>query len=122
LKIHKTYSILSVLLFLIELYIARYLTDSIIRPFVGDVLVVILLYTGIRSFIFIPYLKLAVGVLLFAYGVELSQALGLIYVLHWENYRWAQLLLGSVFDWWDMVAYTIGFIIILLFERQLNNY
>jgi len=52
-----------------ELYIARYVTDSIIRPFVGDMLVVILLYTGIRSFMSLPYLKLAVGVLLFAYGV-----------------------------------------------------
>jgi len=100
-----------------ELYIARYVTDSIIRPFVGDMLVVILLYTGIRSFMSLPYLKLAVGVLLFAYGVELSQALELIYVLHWENYRWAKLLLGSVFDWWDMLAYTLGFFSIHFFER-----
>ena len=114
---YKTYSILSVLLFLVELYIARYVTDSIIRPFVGDALIVILIYTGIRSFISLPYLKLAVGVLLFAYGIEALQALGLIYILQWEDKQWARLLLGHVFDWKDLIAYTIGFLVILTFEK-----
>jgi uncharacterized membrane protein len=40
-RFHKTYFLLAVLLFVIELLIALYLHDRFIRPHVGDFLVVI---------------------------------------------------------------------------------
>ncbi|HIB66328.1 MAG TPA: DUF2809 domain-containing protein, partial [Phycisphaerales bacterium] len=39
-----TYLVLTLLLLAVEVYIGLYVRDSFIRPFVGDMLVVVLLY------------------------------------------------------------------------------
>jgi len=44
------YLILTTILFAIEVLIALFVTDKIIRPFVGDVLIVILLYCLVSVF------------------------------------------------------------------------
>ena len=45
------YGVATLVIFLVEFLIARYVHDSFIRPYVGDVLVVILLYTFVRIFV-----------------------------------------------------------------------
>jgi glucan phosphoethanolaminetransferase (alkaline phosphatase superfamily) len=72
-RFHKTYFLLAVLLFVIELLIALYLHDRFIRPHVGDCLVVIFLYCFFRAFFKIPYLKVALSMLLFSYLIEVTQ-------------------------------------------------
>jgi hypothetical protein len=61
------YFIVAVILFGIEVLIALYIKDNFIRPYVGDVLVVILLYCLIKSFINTTVLTTAIGVLLFSF-------------------------------------------------------
>jgi hypothetical protein len=51
-------------LFLIEVGIAVFIQDRIIRPYIGDLLVVILIYCFIRSCYNIPVMTLSLGVLL----------------------------------------------------------
>lgn len=69
---------LSVIIFGIEVLIATFAHDKIIRPYVGDLLVVILIYCFVKAFLNTPVLNTAIAVLLFAYMVEVLQFFNLI--------------------------------------------
>ncbi len=91
--------------------IAKYLKDQFIRGFIGDVLVVILIYCFLRTFINADHKKIAFGVFLFACSVEILQAFTFVKVLGLEQNKIASIVLGSTFDWKDIMAYFIGFLI-----------
>lgn len=113
-RFSKTYFLLAVLLFVIEVLIALYMHDRIIRPYIGDLLVVILLYCFVRAFVNISPVKIAIGVLLFSYLIEVLQYLKLVKLLGLQNSRIANVVFGNLFEWIDLVAYTVGIIIIVL--------
>lgn len=74
LTVNKNYLYFTVLLFIVETLIAIYVHDQFIRPYLGDVLVVILIYCFVRSFLKNTCRPDAfVGVLLFSYFIELLQ-------------------------------------------------
>ncbi|WP_183562861.1 DUF2809 domain-containing protein [Mucilaginibacter sp. SP1R1] len=106
----------ALLLLLIEILIGRYAHDNIIRPYGGDFLVVILLYCLVKSFLNTPAFKTALGVLLFAYAVEVSQYFHLTQLLGLQNSKAAVLLLGSSFSWIDMLCYTLGMALVIGIE------
>ncbi len=114
----------TVVLFIIEVFIALYVNDSFIRPYFGDVLVVILIYCFIKSFVITDVLKTAIGVLLFSYVIELLQYYRFVEVLGLQEYKLAKVVLGTSFAWHDIVAYTAGFLIVvgaeLVFNRNIN--
>jgi Protein of unknown function (DUF2809) len=87
-----------------------------LRGFVGDMLAVVLVYYGLKSFVRAPKLWLAFAALLVGYGVELAQ-----YLSHLAGWNISQPILrtivGSTPDWWDMLAYTLGFGLVLIAER-----
>src|ERR1700735_3381100 len=112
-----SYFLLTVLLFTAELFIGLYMQDAIIRPYGGDFLVVILIYCFIRSFISTPVLATAIGVLLFAYAVEISQYFHLVNVLGLERSSLAKAVLGTSFSFIDLLMYTLGTITILVVEH-----
>lgn len=104
-------------LLIIEVGIALYVDDQIIRPFIGDLIVVILMYCFVRAFTKLPYLKVIIGVLLFAYLVEALQATSFIDWAGLSDHKMAKIILGSTFDWKDVLAYTVGAVLILIFKR-----
>jgi hypothetical protein len=114
----KRYFFIAVLLFIIEVLIALFLNDPIIRPYVGDFLVVILIYCFVRSFFNIAVFKAALATLLFAYLIEFLQYLNLIELLGLQHSKLANLILGNLFEWIDMLAYTLGIVSVLLTERM----
>ncbi len=124
-RFHKLYALLTILLFLIEVVIALFIRDRFIRPYVGDVLVVILVYCFVCSFVKIPLWFGAIGVLLFAYTIELLQYFKFVEVIGLQNSHVAKVVLGNSFSWMDIVAYTVGIIIVVLLEqlhsRKLND-
>jgi len=85
----------------------------LLRGFVGDVVAVGWAYLVYRSFIRAGVLPLAVAALLTGYAVEFGQ-----YLARYLGWRIEQpvlrIVLGSVPDWWDMLAYTLGFFLVLL--------
>ena len=117
LRFQKTYFILTIILFLIEVFIAIYINDSIIRPYVGDFLVVMLIYCFIQTFFKFPVIKLAVGVLLFAYVIEVLQYFNLVDRLGLGGSRIARIIIGSSFEWIDLVAYTLGILVVIGIEK-----
>ncbi len=104
---------------LTEVLIALFANDQIVRPFVGDLLVVLLMYAFVRVF-FEPRnpIVLAVCLLVFAYLVELGQYFDLVSRLNLVNSEIATLIIGTSFDWRDLLAYSIGFMLILAEIRQ----
>jgi len=117
LKFHIGYFIAAFLLFIVEIIVAIYLHDSLIRPYGGDFLVVILIYCFVRSFFNLPVLPTAAGVLLFAYAVEISQYFHLVRVLGLQNSRLAKILLGTSFSFMDMAVYTLGIVLVIVIEN-----
>lgn len=116
-KFNLGYFLLAVVLFIIEVLIALYLNDAIIRPFGGDFLVVILVYAFLKSFIAAPPVRAAVYVLLFAYAVEVSQYFHLVDVIGLGNSRLAHVIMGDFFAWGDLLAYTLGIVLVLMVEQ-----
>lgn len=118
LRFHKTYFLLALLLFLIEVAIAAFAHDRFIRPYVGDFLVVLFLYCLLQSFFKIPYRAAALSVLLFSYVIEVTQYFHLINHLGLQHSLLARLILGNGFAWLDLVAYTLGILLVLWLEQQ----
>lgn len=110
------YFIATILLLLIEILIGAYAHDEIIRPFIGDLLVVILIYCFIMSWFKINAMATALGVLGFAYATEITQYYHLVYVLGWDSSRIARIIMGTSFSWMDMLMYTIGIILVVVTE------
>lgn len=106
------------LIFVIEVIIALFVKDSIIRPYGGDVLVVILMYYFFKTFVKMNPLPLAIGVLFFAYAVEIGQYFNLVEVLNMQDNRIMRIVIGSSFSWGDMFCYTLGAIICLFLDRK----
>lgn len=117
----KNYAWWALLLFLTEIIIALFVKDKFIRPHGGDFLVVILIYCSVRTVWKGSSLKVAVAVLLFAYAVELSQYFGLINYLGLQNSRLAMVIMGKSFQWYDMLAYTLGIIVVILVEKGIRK-
>lgn len=115
-----SYFIATIILFAAEVLIALFLNDRFIRPYFGDFLVVILVYCFVRSFFDTPVITTAIGVLVFAFAIEFLQYLNLLKLFHRENSKLAKIVLGSSFEWIDLLAYTLGIAAIIIFEKGKN--
>ena len=113
---YKHYALLAIGLFLLELGIALYVHDQLIRPWIGDMLVVILLFALCRSVIRANHYLLSLAVLLFAYAIEIGQYFNLVARLGLEQNRLARVVIGATFDLHDLLAYTVGALLICLVQ------
>jgi Protein of unknown function (DUF2809) len=95
---------------------------SIIPLWIGDVLWATMVFFMVR-FLFISssIKKVSIISLAFCYAVEFSQ----LYQAGWiDNIRhtlFGRLVLGDTFLWGDLLSYTIGIVIGILFEFALNK-
>ncbi len=110
------YLMVTVILFGIEVLIALFVHDDFIRPYVGDVLVVVLLYTFVRIFIPEGVRLLPLYIFLFAAGVEVLQYFRIAEVLGLSDNRILSVVVGSVFDWKDIVCYGAGCVMLFMVE------
>ncbi|RZK56333.1 MAG: DUF2809 domain-containing protein, partial [Pedobacter sp.] len=108
--------LIAIAIFIIEVVIALYIKDNFIRPYVGDVLVVILIYYFVKAFIKAPVLPMAIGVLIFSYLVETLQYFQFVKLIGLADNKLANVVIGNYFAWEDIVAYTIGITIVLFIE------
>lgn len=118
---NKIYLFLTITLFCAEVFIALFVNDRFVRPFVGDVLVVILIYCFLRIFLNFSYLKISFGVLIFAFIIEILQYFDFVKLIGFENNRIISVALGRTFSWLDVLAYAVGFLLILFFEKIRQN-
>jgi hypothetical protein len=101
----------------VEIIIALYFHDPIIRPYVGDLLVVILVYCCWKSLFRTPVYQTAFCVLLFACFIEWLQYIEFIRLVGWQHSTLARTIIGYSFEWIDIAAYLAGTAIILVTEH-----
>lgn len=116
LRFNIGYCILTIIFFIIEILIALYVRDNFVRPYLGDYLVVILVYCAVRTLVKGNVVKIAAGVLLFAYCIEWLQYCNIVTRLGLEQNQLARTVIGTGFEWWDILAYTLGIITVVLIE------
>jgi hypothetical protein len=120
-KLNLPYLSLAIILFIIEVLIALYVHDSIIRPFGGDYLVVILLYCLLKGFVDLPVRQSALIVLLFSYLVEGLQYLQIVHHLGLDDSKLANIVIGNYFSWVDILCYSLGIITVLIVEILISK-
>lgn len=100
----------------VEILIARFAHDRLMRPYGGDFLATILLYCLLKSAWPAPARRVALAALLASYAIEVAQLAQLLTRLGWQHVRVARLVLGSAFSGGDMLAYTLGAAMVLAVE------
>jgi len=115
------YAVIAFVLFIVEVLIALFVTDGFVRGYVGDVLVVMLVYAALRAITRMGVagaLALTIGL---ALAVEIAQAFGLLRALGLADNRVAAIVFGGVFDVLDIAAYLAGGALVVIAEMTLRR-
>jgi len=118
------YAVAALLLLLIEIAIALFVHDRFVRPYLGDVLVVILIYCSVKSVKpSLPWRSIAIAVLLFAFAIEGLQYMKLVRLLGLQHNLLARTIIGTDFAWADMWCYVAGIAMVWWIEviREKRN-
>ena len=118
LTFRRRYLIAAAFLLLVEICIALYVRDSLVRPYGGDFLVVILIYCVGRAFLNWSVTAVAVATLLFSFAVEIGQYYSLVDRLGLRGNRLAEIVIGVGFSWGDLLAYTLGIAAVIVVEYR----
>ncbi len=121
LRFNYKYGIITALIIGIEIFIALKVHDSFIRPFAGDCLVVILIYTFIKTFVDIS-VKKAVGIVLaLAVFIEFTQLVHLTTLMGLKSNNFLTAILGNTFSFPDICMYLLGGALVLGLEFIINR-
>lgn len=115
------YVITTLVLLVIEVLIALFVHDNFVRPYIGDVLVVIAIYAFVRIFIPEKCRLLPLWIFVFAVFVEVLQLFGIVRLLGLSNNRFMSVLIGGTFDWKDVACYAVGCEVLALYEGFLTK-
>lgn len=110
------YTAVTILLLIIEILIALYVHDDFIRPYAGDILVVVVIYSFLRIWIPEKVRLLPLYVFLFAVFVEVLQYFDLAALLGLGDNRFFRILLGATFDIRDILCYGAGCLVLGIWE------
>ena len=120
-KFNWRYFVLAILILIIEILIAIYVHDGFIRPYIGDLLVVIFIYCFLKSFVSLSTSNAALYVLLFSYFVEALQYFRIVQHLGFQRNNLARIIIGTSFDWKDILMYTIGIVTVVIIESVFSS-
>ena len=117
-RVRIFFLILFLALLALEFFIGIFVHDRLIRPYGGDLIVVIVLYALVR--VFLPQKPRALSVLIFLFAtiVEVTQIFPLVDLLGIKNH-FLRVVMGTFFVWWDLLAYALGSIVNVLFDIRL---
>ncbi len=93
--------------------------SPLVRGFMGDILVMGLIYNFLRALYDFPRLILSFSVLGLAWGIELIQLLHLGERGGWSAHPVVRIILGSTFDPLDLLAYTLGMALFYILDRAM---
>ncbi len=115
-RFNLRYGLLSLIIFGIEVCIATIWKDIfLLRAYIGDVLVVMLLYTAILSFFNIKNKgTLLIYIFLFSVLVEVAQYFKLATLLGFKEGSIMYIVIGNSFSWLDILCYFIGVLLMYL--------
>ncbi|MDE5558759.1 MAG: DUF2809 domain-containing protein [Ruminococcus sp.] len=97
------------LLLIVEVLIALFIHGGFIRNYMGDVIVVWVVYCFVKMFLINAnnYLT-AIGVMIFAFLVEFLQYIHIVDILGLGDITFFRVLIGTSFSVIDLVCYSVG--------------
>lgn len=119
-NLRVVYALAFSIFLIVEVIIALFMNDDFIRPYVGDMLVVVVVYCFVRIFIPEKFKLMPLYVFIFAALIEGLQYLKLVEVLGLQNNTFARVIIGSVFDWKDILCYGVGCVLLGLYEKVIK--
>jgi hypothetical protein len=116
-SVRLIYLLVALVIFAIEVCIALFVHDAFIRPYIGDVLAVVLVYCALRAVTPMSLWPAIAATLSVALAIELAQLLNLLDMIGLRSNRIAATVLGGSFDWLDLVAYVAGAVAVVAVEQ-----
>ena len=120
-KSRTTYAVAFGVLLFIEIIIALFVHDAFVRPYIGDVLVTVLLCCLCRIIIPKGVSALPIYVFVFAAIVELAQYVNVVKLLGLENNAFFSTIIGTTFSFVDILCYAAGCLAFWVAEKWLFN-
>lgn len=121
-KFSLKYFLITILIFLVEVLIATVLKDNFfIRAYLGDVIVVMLLYTFVKSFLIVNDTKLILGIFVFSCLIEFAQFFNIAEKLGFQPGSLMYIVIGNSFSRIDILCYGIGCLILYLLIIKSNQ-
>lgn len=99
-----------VLLFALEALIAVYVHDDFVRPYVGDMIVTVVVWAFARIIFPDKFKLMSVYVMIFAIFVEIGQYFNYVDLLGITNPVLVTMM-GTSFAWADIACYAVGCVI-----------
>jgi len=115
------YFLLFAFLFLVEILIALYVRDDFVRPYVGDVLVTVLICSIVRALFLYKIKALPLWVFLFALAVEIGQYLDIVSLLRLDDIPFFSILIGTTFSFADIICYATGCLLFAGIEKIIKR-
>lgn len=113
-RFNLRFFLLTILILVIEILIATVFKDWVfVRAYLGDVIVVMLIYTFVLSFFNIQKkMKLILGIFAFSVCIEILQYFKTAEFLGFKKGEIAYIELGNSFAWEDILCYAVGCLLI----------
>ncbi len=118
-KLRLIYGVLSLLLLGIEVIIALFVRDALIRPYGGDVLVTLLLCCMARCVFPQKISWLPLSIFFFSVLVEVGQYFDFATLLGLSQNPVLRIALGSSFSVADIICYALGCLVFILLEKKI---
>lgn len=120
-RFDKKYGLIFLAILIVEIIIALFVKNPMIRGSVGDILVVILIYCFIQTFFNFDKAKTIIGVGIFAILLEIAQGFNLVEKLGLQDNKFASTVVGTTFDMNDIWAYIAGCALVYMLEFSNEN-
>ncbi|KFF09189.1 ribosomal maturation YjgA family protein [Chryseobacterium luteum] len=122
LQFNLKYFLLTIVIFLVEVLIATKLAHIFfVRAYLGDVIVVMLLYTFVKSFVKMDDKKLILGILVFSCLVEFAQYFTVAEKLGFRPGSLMYIVIGNSFSWIDILCYAAGCLLLFLWLKLTHS-
>jgi hypothetical protein len=120
--IRPTYALAALAVFAVEVGIALFVHDKLVRPHLGDSLAVVLVYLALRAVTPLRVGAAAIAAFAIACAIEVGQFFDLVDLLGLGACHVARVVLGTGFDPADFLAYAAGALGVLAIERARGTY
>lgn len=99
-----------IFLFIVEVLIALYVHDNFVRPYVGDMIVTVLVWSFARIVFPQKFRLMSLYVMIFATLIEVGQYFNYVDVLGITNPVLVTMM-GTSFAWADIACYAVGCVV-----------
>lgn len=98
-----------------------FVRDRFIKPYIGDVLLISLLYSFAQIFLNNRVKKLYLYIFIIGVLVEILQFRNIASLLKLSDNKILSIVVGSAFDWKDIICYFVGMLLIIGGKSIINK-